>query len=369
MHRKTPVVPIEIDTETGVISKVGTATAPSHIPIGISWKNNQLNRGDLNDWWQGRSIPASRQNIRQAMKVLGIASTDMLPAKCFGLSLSDQYWINPVYSPLDWDEINFFDKPFSEDVGNVLFGNVPIGALNLISPNNTSDGWLKKKWLIIDGKRCLIKGGSDPFQQQPINEVMAAVIMRRLGVPHVSYTLLWENDLPYSVCENFITAETELISAYNIHNTKKIKDPAKLYEHYVDCCNGLGIPNAQDMLDKMLTIDYLIANSDRHLNNFGAVRNAVTLEWIGVAPLFDNGSSFWYNYAVAKDDDSAKSQPFLDTHEEQIKLVRNFSWLNLSDLVNIDEEFHELLRQSPLIDEARRDNLSLALRNRVKRLE
>ncbi len=34
----------------------------------------------------------------------------------------------------------------------------------------------------------------------------------------------------------------------------------------------------------MIVLDYLIANEDRHLNNFGVIRNAETLEWLGFAP-------------------------------------------------------------------------------------
>ena len=373
MHKKIPVVQIDIDEETGVIAKVGTASAPERVPVGISMENNQPNRGDLNDWWQGRSIPASRQNIRQAMKVLGVTSPDKLLTKGFGLSLSDQYWVNP--GRLAWEDVNFFDNPFSQNVGDVLFGVLTGGKINLVSPNNTSDGWLKKKWQITDGKRCLIKGGSDPFWQQPLNEVMATAVMRRLGIPHVEYRLIWQDGKPYSVCDNFITSETELVSAFYIHNTQRIKGnlyehythkiKVNLYEHYVKCCESLGIP---EILDQMLTVDYLIANSDRHMNNFGAVRNAETLEWICAAPLFDNGSSFWYNAAVVREDVPIKCQPFFETHDRQIELVRDFSWLNLGALAGIDEEFNELLKQSPLIDRARRDALCLALGERVKRL-
>lgn len=38
-----------------------------------------------------------------------------------------------------------------------------------MSPDNATDGWLKKKWEIINGKRFLIKGGN----QEPLNEVIA----------------------------------------------------------------------------------------------------------------------------------------------------------------------------------------------------
>jgi len=367
MHRSLPVVLLEVDSETEVISKVGKAAAIERLPVGVGVKGGIPNRGDLNDWWQGRSIPASRQNIRRALNTLGLSTTDKLPAQCFGLSLSDQYWVNPTEKPLKWDEINFFHNTFSQDVGDALFGNVPAvdatAKLNLVSPNNTSDGWLKKKWTIINDKRCLIKGGSDPFWQQPINEVMATIIMQRLNVPHVAYILTWEDGFPYSVCENFITAETELVSAFCIHNTKRITQ--ELYHHYIDCCQTFGIPNIQESLDQMLTVDFLIANSDRHLNNFGAVRNADTLEWISAAPLYDNGSSLWYNHAIINEATPCKSQPFTEFHDTQIKLVKDFSWLNMSDLCGVDEEFYELLKLSPRISNTRRDELCLALKRQV----
>ena len=371
-HKNLPVAEIDIDEETSVISKIGTVFSPEHIPIGVTIKNNRPNRGDLNDWWHGRSIPASRQNIRKALETLEVSSASKLITKCFGLSLSDQYWANPVQNQLDWKKINFFDNPFSDDVGNILFGGAaPAGIIDLISPDNTSDGWLKKKWKIIDGKRCLIKGGSDPFQQQPISEAMASTVMKRLNIPHVSYSVIWEGNQPYSVCENFINSEIELVSAFHIHNTLKIEDTEQLYQHYICCCEQLNIPDARSSLDKMLVADYIIANYDRHYNNFGAVRNAETLDWIMTAPLFDNGSSFWCNLTAAniRKAEIAQSQPFFDTHEEQIKLVKDFSWLNFGNLAGLDEEINEILRQAPHIDVERRDAICYALRKRVEKLK
>ena len=66
--------------------------------------------------------------------------------KCFALSLSDQYWLNPAEQPLEWRKVNFYHNDFSEDVGNILFGQIPErDSIDLVSPCNTSDGWLKKR--------------------------------------------------------------------------------------------------------------------------------------------------------------------------------------------------------------------------------
>lgn len=75
--------------------------------------------------------------------------------RAYGLSLSDHYWIKPVGENLKWDDINFFDNSFSDDVGNALFGVHPEceGDIDYISPCSASDGWLKKKWKIINGER------------------------------------------------------------------------------------------------------------------------------------------------------------------------------------------------------------------------
>jgi hypothetical protein len=278
-----------------------------------------------------------------------------------------------VANPLKWENVNFFDNPFSEDVGDALFGKKSQRKgkeLNLASPDNTSDGWLKKKWKIISGKRNLIKGGSNPFQQEPLNEVFATAVMQRLNVDHVPYSILWEDGFPYSVCEDFITRETDLVSAYYIFNTRRIENMSFLYKHFLTCCSGLGIHNAREDLDKMLVIDYLIANRDRHLTNFGAVRNARSLEWVGLAPVFDSGTSLWNDQLPAGfTAENAKSKPFLDTHEEQIRLIDDFSWLNTAWLKDIDEVFREILSGSSFIDEARRDALCVALKKRARTLE
>ena len=197
----------------------------------------------------------------------------------------------------------------------------------------------------MDGKRLLVKGGSGAIRQEPYNEVLASAIMRRLHVPHIMYTLKIINEYPYSVCEDFITNGTELITAWHIMQTQKKPNHVSPYQHYVNCCAALGIPSLTDALDRMLTLDYLIANEDRHLNNFGAVRSADTLEWIGTAPVFDISTSMWCNEPTSMVRPHAwlPSKPFKPSHAEQIGLVTSFDWVDWKSLRGINEEFREIL--------------------------
>lgn len=354
------------------MTKTGHVFQPDHLPVGVSLTKRGADRAELNHWWMGRSIPASRSGIKEALNALGITAPQMLLTKCMGLSLSDHYWMNPADQPLDWEKINFFDHPFSGDVGNALFGKeFPGDSPNLMSPDNTSDGWLRKKWTIAEGKRCLLKGGSAPFYQEPLNEVLASMLLRRLNIPHVSYQILWDREYPMSVCEDFISRETELVSAWSILQTAKKENSQSLLQHFLGRCECLAIPGMSRGLDQIMTLDFLLANTDRHFHNFGAVRNPDTLEWLGPAPIFDSGTSMWHDQltSLIQPRRDIPSRPFRNGHSEQIKLVSSFSWLDPRSLEGVGEEWAEELRKSPFVDSQRRDALRSALKTRVELLE
>lgn len=371
MHKRKPVAEIKIDKQTSSISKIGEVFAKEHVPLGIEVKKGQIHRGDLNQWWKSRSIPASRVGIEQLLETLNIRSTENLLDKSYGLSLSDQYWICPSNSNLKWDDINFFHNTFSEDVGNILFDmEYEEKDVNLLSPDNTSDGWLKKKWKIIDDKRVLIKSGSGATQQEPYNEVFASKICERLGIPHIPYSLMLQESYPYSICENFINPDTELISAWYVMQTEKKENHVSIYQHYLNCCERLEIPDAEEFIDKMIVLDYLIANEDRHQNNFGVIRNAETLEFIGASPIFDSGTSLWHSKPLSLINANSKiiCKPFKNNHEDQLKLVQSFDWFDPSALHDVDSEYYEITKNSLFIDDKRRDRISFAFRDRVDML-
>lgn len=374
MHKRVQVAELELDDATGFIQRIGTVYAPDHLPIGIPIRKGVTDRAALNEWWTDRSIPASRSGVREALETLKITSTKILLVRCWGLSLSDQYWIRPEDSDLTWDSVNFFENDFSDDIGDVLFGaKKKTDGLDFSSPDNTSDGNLKKRWKIINGKRCLIKGGSNPFRQQPFNEVIASEIMERLGIPHVPYTVMWNKGAPYSVCEDFITENIELVPAWRILKTQKKDNSTSVYQHFINCCNTLGIKDAVPYLDRMIVLDYIIANEDRHFNNFGVIRHAETLEWLGFAPIYDSGSSLGYDKMPAqmRSEKEVVCKPFKNHHSEQLKLVSDFSWIDFDSLSDIGELITDVLSAEgakDYMDENRIRTIAGAAQRRIEQL-
>lgn len=373
MHKNIPVASVEFDEVTGVFTKIYEVINSAHLPVGVPVVNGIADRRELHAWWMARAIPASRLGLKEALEKMNVSDTAEMLGKSFGLNLSDQYWVLPDELNLNWDSVNFFDNEFSEDIGNILIGlQNDSDDINYMSPDVASDGWLKKKWRIVDGERVLFKGGSGSYLQEPYNEVLATAVMKRLGISCAEYSLTLIGDKPYSACKDFITSETELITAHNIIKSVKKPNNKSVYEHYIDCCKEFGIDDICGSIDRMLTLDYIIVNEDRHLNNFGLIRNAETLEYISAAPIYDNGTSMWFNTATKYIKAGAReiaSKPFKTNHSDQIKLVTDFSWLEIEKLKGIDEEFAEILKTAEHMDTDRKDTLCRMLNSRIEMLQ
>ena len=306
----------------------------------------------LTEWFKGRGIPSWRDKIDLLLHRLNIETAEELLDKAFGLSLSDQYWIKPYDSNLKYDDINFFDNDF--DYAEFLEASLSLNSkivkkeTSLKTPNNTTDGMLKKAWIIENGTRYLLKGGYKNEILQPFNEVLASMICDRLGFNHVPYTLDVYKDTVVSKCPCFITKDTELITAYQIKNNMKRYDSEEDYEEYIKCLEENGIPNVREKIENMYILDFLIMNEDRHLNNFGIIRDVNTLKWLDVTPIFDNGMAL--NIQSYDDEEliiSGMGRLFYEVKpfDEIIKVVHNIKRIDVSKLSDIPEEFDKLLHR------------------------
>ena len=174
------------------------------------------------------------------------------------------------------------------------------------------------------------------------------------------------------MCEDFITPDTELVSAWRVMQTSKKDNSTSVYRHYMNCCEALGVKGMVLAIDQMIVLDYIIANEDRHQNNFGLVRNADTLEWIGAAPIFDSGSSLGYDKLAGQiiSGKGVECKPFKRSHEEQLKLVSSFDWIDFDRLRGLDAEIASILEQAgEYLDDARKRAIITSVMRRIAQLE
>jgi len=352
MHKNIPVANLNVLAKVGWVESVGAIFNLEHAPIGTV-VGNHLDHEELSHWLKGRSIPESRENVDKILSALNVLNTPALALKSLGLSLSDQYWLKPTDEDIAWESINFFQNDFSDDIGEILFGSKDSRefGVTISSPNYTSDGVLRKKWVIQNGIRVLVKGGNDFISQEPYNEVIATRIMEELKIPHVPYTLGYIRNKPYSFCDNFIDSNTELVNAWRIQSVLGQSPTDDRYGHFLKCCERLGIRNAKQSLEKMMVVDYILANRDRHYGNFGFVRDANTLEWVGFAPIYDSGTSLW-----SREDDEITdgiSATFTIFQDQQVKFVTDLTWYEPIDEQQLKEIVTKTLTENKRLDEAR----------------
>ena len=314
--------------------------------------NNTIFRTNLSDWFKGRGIPSWRDKLDLLLHRLNIITPSELLDKAFGLSLSDQYWIKPVNSNITYDDINFFDNDF--DYAEFMEASLSKNSTTIVkeeslrTPNNTTDGMLRKAWIIDDNIRYLLKGGYKNEILQPFNEVLASEICNRLGFNHVEYTIDTYKDTVVSKCPCFITKDTELITCNQIINNIERHNNQEDYENYIKILEDNGINNPREKLENMFILDFLIMNEDRHLNNFGIIRDVNTLKWIDIAPIFDNGQSLNIEYY---DEDelhiSGEGRLFYEVKpfDEIIKCVENIKRVDIDKLNDLPEWFDNLLHK------------------------
>lgn len=342
-----------------------------YAPFGLI-KINAIDKVEFNKWWKNRQIPASRKGLKEVLhnsNVYDKDNFDLLDAKAYCLSLSDQYWVKGVEEEISWESINFFDNEFSEDIGKILFnGGKTALNLNLNTPDMTSNGNYEKRWKIIDGERYLLKAGSKIYNQEPFNELIATKLYERLlnKDEYVEYSVIFDDDKAISKCKNFITKETELVPAWKINEYYEFLDDEDKYTHYIRCLNNLGIKDAETLTDKMIVCDYIIANKDRHFNNFGVIRDVNTLKFIGVAPIFDNGCSLWYDENDMYVGEFFLTKPFEEYEKKQLSLVKKLEWLDISKLEDFPNEVKTILSMDKLLSKERINKIVDQIKLRIE---
>lgn len=342
-----------------------------YAPFGLI-KMNEIDKVEFNKWWKNRQIPASRKGLKEVLhnsNVYDKDNFDLLDAKAYCLSLSDQYWVKGVDEEISWESINFFDNEFSEDIGKILFnGGKTALNLNLNTPDMTSNGNYEKRWKIIDGERYLLKAGSKIYNQEPFNELIATKLYERLlnKDEYVEYSVIFDDDKAISKCKNFITKNTELVPAWKINEYYEFLDDEDKYTHYIRCLNNLGIKDAETLTDKMIVCDYIIANKDRHFNNFGVIRDVNTLKFIGVAPIFDNGCSLWYDENDMYVGEFFLTKPFEEYEKTQLSLVKKLEWLDISKLEDFPNEVKTILSMNKLLSKERINKIVDQIKLRIE---
>lgn len=362
MHKEKPCAMITIDEDSNALTNYKVIEKEFTPFLGNA--DERL----MKKWWENRAVPGARKDFVPIYKKAGCDSAKGYLAKNLALSLTDTYWICPVDMDISWNEVNLFDNYKS------LQGIVALHNESSYDPNASLGGEMTKYWDISSKKPVLVKSAYRSYGQQSINEAFASYVHEKqaVGISYVSYTACKkENGEVLSYCDAFTSKDIEFISAYEILNSVKRKGSVSDFECLISACAQKGIDENEirRFMDYLFLSDAVISNTDEHLQNFGILRDANTMELIGPAPIFDSGNSMFYNIDGVKPMDSIellkyKINSITDKEEKILKHISNKEVVSMGSLPDKNEvaEFYS----SYGIPEERVEFISKSYSNKIE---
>ena len=126
MNKNKKVLTAEYQSSLGVFTDIYNVIDIDFAPIILknAYQLNEDLKVSLSEWFKGRGIPSWRDDLDLLLAKLNISTPTELLDKAFGLSLSDQYWIKPFDSEIEYKDINFFEHDFEDsEFTSVTFSN------------------------------------------------------------------------------------------------------------------------------------------------------------------------------------------------------------------------------------------------------
>jgi hypothetical protein len=353
-HKNINVADVVI--KNGDIIDIVDIYEPEHLPYKYI-DDKQKNIFLLNSWIEHRGIPLSREDYQAILDEYQVASSKELTVLSYGLNLTDHYWICEKNDEKKWEDVNFLDNAFSARIGEIL-PELSEKYQDFINPDLSSNGRLKKYWIINNGARELCKAGSGDLRQEPYNECIASRLSDCLDIDHVNYKIVKHDNEIFSNCPCMIDKDLEFVNAFGVF-LKGEKTGSK-YNDYLNACGMMGINNAREEIDKMIILDFLIRNTDRHVGNFGILRNSQTLKWEKIAPVFDNGNSLWHNaqgVQFIRADSKCDSRSFTSDNKDNVALVGDPGWFDKSKLNNFGQIITDTFKLNKNMENERIDKI------------
>lgn len=331
MHADSIVCSMLYDPAIGSIFEILDVLDIAAVPPCAVTLDGQVDRAALMWWWAGRLVPASRFPRALSSR----SAFAQLFEQTHGASLTDAYWLRKAGEDISRKDVSFFVNAFDENTGRELLGTMSLSSVRgliLSNPSSYTNGNLRKYWRITrDGTRQLVKSSSQGGREA-INEAAVSKVCEILfeSGEYVPYQLENIDGQYWSVCDAFTSEDIEYLPIANCFYDLTAEDAItgkELINRIVGFGEVNGAGDTRYLIDKMMILDIIIGNQDRHFGNFGFLRDVKTLRLISMAPLFDNGSSLYQTV-----EHPSQFAPFAPTVNQQVDLITDASWLNWQTL-------------------------------------
>ena len=230
-----------------------------------------------------------------------------------------------------------------------------IDDLRELSLTSTSKGMLYKCIGNMDGKKAFIKTGTKLRNKfsilEPVSEVISSEIIKKFNIDCAENILSrmklpgFKDEVIVNVSRDFLNDNESLMSIRTLLGNT---DRENLYEKLISI-----LPDFKIDIDRMIVIDFLINNIDRHLRNFSVIsKNGEITKF---APLYDHGLCLYadiQDFELEQDDKETwemidECKPFCESHYDQLNLIGDvkLSKVPLNELLEIVDKYSDYLSE------------------------
>ncbi len=245
-------------------------------------KNHFSNQTVFKKWLKLRYSSNTNTLARQLKGIVfGQGNRIVIDRETRAFGLSDGYWLKDKNVQITFEELSPYYNPFWTGDGMYSSGAIPTLYVG---------GYLTKKWINAQWL----------YKVENIIEVECSRLCRLSGIPCAEIHLATENInlrlnmgiMPLELDHNNLLS-VELMSRGIF--VKNFTSPEIMLEQ-ADMSGFFDEDNYDNkaILDvfgldgfKMIVVDAIFGNGDRHLGNFGFLRQASTGEYLGMSPLYD----------------------------------------------------------------------------------
>lgn len=268
------------------------------LPLNLASCPNDI---ELRRFLDSRCIPKNRAYVERILAPFGLRASDTkgIIDVTKGMSLNDSYCVVPAGDAPCFAEFNLFENGFDAVLSVIAYtGRVPSSEVGSGIPSELSpSGTFPKTWRVVNGRRVLHKAAHDEgLGLEPVSEYLASQVAAAMGLSHVTYDLaVWQGRL-CSTCALMNDAQTSFVTFAHALD-RDAKDAMNL-ERALAFFDELG-ENAAQQFRSMLVFDAVVMNPDRHMGNYGVLRDNETGHVLGFAPIFDNNLALLPQYETA----------------------------------------------------------------------
>jgi hypothetical protein len=302
MNKDETVLQFHIE-ETAIRTKefVEDSRLNEVLPIGFT---------TINEWIANRQAPKHREHMEKLLRACGCYDLDGFIRVTRALSLNDTFWVKPIDSNLKWSEVSLYTNEFNETIARLAFeGGLYGEQFSSTSPEFGTSGAYAKCWVRDDNGIYLLKRGSEGTRNaglEPYSEFYSAQIAKLICKSYVDYELVIQHGKLASKCKLF-TDEYNGFAPISRLVPPRTQD--SVIFNFMEN-NGFG-----EDFRRMVVLDALILNTDRHRGNYGIMFDTTTMELKTMAPVFDNNQSL---LPFAEKDDFETIDDYLESRPTRI---------------------------------------------------